>query len=101
MNKEYGTCPVCNGTGGMPCPDYVNAYAKERGWYGYKADTDTVDCTNCGGQYQFQKPTGLVGLRSDGTPCRHGYKGSAGPWRCTTDYTCVHCGDKYMIDSGD
>lgn len=101
MSKNHGACPVCAGTGRMPCPDNDRPYAKKNGWFGYDANDDTVDCKNCGAQYMFGRPTGQVPLCPDGTPCKHEYKSSAGPYRCTTNYTCAHCGDKHMIDSGD
>lgn len=100
MSKEKGVCPVCNGTGHMPCPDSLRKYGVSSGWYGYRAEDDTVTCTNCGGQYMFGKPTGEVNLRADGTPCVHEYEGrNAG--RCYTIYTCKHCDDNYAIDSSD
>ena len=93
---SYGICPVCNGTGRRDASNdkYKNVYA------GYDKETDTLPCTNCGGQTMFGKPTGKVNLRPDGTPCKHEYVGvSRG--RCYTVYTCKHCGHSYDIDSGD
>lgn len=95
MNK--GTCPTCNGTTRVP-------YNLDPSWRrviaGYDEATDTLGCTNCGGQYMFGRPTGQVNLREDGTPCSHIYK-SRNAGRCLTEYTCVHCSDRYTIDSGD
>lgn len=100
--SKLGVCPVCNGTGHMPCTnESTRNYGKQYGWYGYREEDDTVTCNNCGGQYQWGTPTGQVKLNKQGTPCIHDYEGSAGPYRCTTNYDCVHCGDHYMIDSGD
>ncbi len=100
MQVAYGTCPVCNGTGHMPCPDNLRAGGQRSGWYGYRAEDDTVTCTNCGGQTMSMKATGKVRLRPDGTPCTHKYHGrNAG--RCYTVYDCEYCGDSYAIDSGD
>ena len=97
---ELGVCPTCNGSGHMPCPDHLRRYGQDYKWYGYRAEDDTVDCTNCGGQYMMGRPTGKVKLRPDGTPCVHLYNSqSAG--HCYTKYTCVHCGDMHNIDSGD
>jgi hypothetical protein len=45
-------------------------------------------------------PSGEVPLRADGTPCKHEYKGVE-RGRCYTVYTCIHCNDRYDIDSGD
>ena len=94
------TCPVCNGTGHMPCPDHLRGYGKQYGWYGYNADNDTVTCNNCGAQTMYGRPTGKVGLNKDGVPCTHKYV-SKNAGRCLTAYTCEHCGDRYVIDSGD
>ena len=100
--SNTGVCPVCNGTGKMPCPDEATrGYGLKNGWYGYDKDTDTITCTNCGGQYMYSKPTGIVKLNKDGVPCKHEYTYAKGRWNCTHDYTCIHCGDHYMIDSGD
>lgn len=95
-----GTCPICNGSGHMPCPDNIRQYGQQHGWYGYRAEDDTVDCTNCGGQRQWGRPTGTVQLREDGTPCVHEYVGR-NLGRCYNGYTCKHCRDYYTIDSGD
>ncbi len=94
------TCPVCNGTGKMPCPERLRSYGKQYGWYGYDAETDTVDCTNCGAQYMYGRPSGKVRANKDGAPCTHSYTSST-VGRCLTQYTCIHCGDSYQIDSGD
>lgn len=91
-----GTCPVCNGSGRVPAGDYKYKHVVA----GYDAATDTLKCTNCGGQYMYGQPTGEVRLRADGTPCTHSYK-SKTVGRCLTEYTCEHCGDRYQIDSGD
>lgn len=93
---EYGTCPVCNGSGRVPAGDnkYKHVIA------GYDKATDTFGCTNCGGQYMFGRPTGEVRLREDGTPCEHKYV-SKNVGRCLTEYLCIHCGDRHQIDSGD
>ena len=94
----HGTCPVCNGTGRVPVPAhqqrYKNVYAS------YDADTDTLACTNCGGQTMYGRPTGQVPLNKDGQPCKHSYT-SRTVGRCLTEYTCSDCGHRYQIDSGD
>ena len=100
MSKSQGPCPVCNGTGHMPCPDNLRPYASKNGWYGYHAESDTVDCTNCGAQYMFSKPSGQVNLNKDGVPCTHSYDGETVS-NCYHKYVCRHCGDTYHIDSGD
>lgn len=98
---EQGICPVCNGTGHMPCPDNLRHYGQINGWFGYRAEDDTVTCNNCGGQKMFGKPTGKVNLRRDnGQPCVHEYSGTE-IGRCYTRYVCKHCGDTHNIDSGD
>lgn len=91
------TCPECNGSTRTP-------YRLDPSWKrviaGYDAATDTLPCHNCGSQYMFGRATGLVNLNRAGQPCTHVYKGqSAG--RCLTEYTCIHCDDRYQIDSGD
>ena len=92
---------MCNGTGHMPCPDNLREYGQKKGWYGYRTEDDTVDCTNCGGQYQFRgKPTGRVALRENGEPCIHEYEGHY-LGNCYSGYTCKHCSDYYTIDSSD
>lgn len=90
------TCPVCNGSGRVPAGDYKykNVVA------GYDHLTDTLRCTNCGGQYMFGNPSGKVRANRDGEPCTHSYE-SKTVGRCLTEYTCRHCGDRYQIDSGD
>lgn len=95
-----GTCPVCKGTGHMPCPDNIRKYGVSNGWYGYRAEDDTVTCTNCGGQYMSGSPLGKVGFNKNGVPCTHSYTGR-NVGRCLTEYTCDQCGDTYQIDSGD
>ena len=95
-----GVCPVCNGTGHMPCPDHLRQYGVSNGWYGYRAEDDTVTCNNCGGQYMYGTPRGEVSLNKNGEPCKHHYS-SKNVGRCLTEYTCEHCGDRYQIDSGD
>lgn len=96
------TCPVCNGTCRQPADTFGASaqYARKNGWYGYDKETDTVDCRNCGSQYMWSKPTGMVRTRPDGTACEHSYT-SKTVGRCLTEYTCTHCGDRYQIDSSD
>jgi len=96
MNMEKGTCPVCSGSGRRPAGDnkYKNVIA------GYDAKDDTFPCNNCGGQYMFGRPTGVVSMDHSGQPCVHSYLGKT-IGRCLTEYTCVHCGEKHTIDSGD
>jgi hypothetical protein len=89
-------CPVCNGSGRVSAGDnkYKSVIA------GYDKETDTLPCRNCGGQYMFGRPTGEVRARPDGSACTHSYT-SKTVGRCLTEYTCVHCGDRFQIDSGD
>lgn len=100
MKKATGICPVCNGTKRKP--------AGNQKWvtilYGYDAETHTLPCTNCGGQYQSLTPTGIVPLDDAGTPCTHHYETSKPHQvrgRCFTHYCCKHCNDEYVIDSSD
>jgi transcription elongation factor Elf1 len=94
--REYGTCPVCNGTGRT---DATNVRYKHVS-AGYDQYTDTLPCRNCGGQYMFGNPSGKVRLNKEGNPCTHLYQG-ANVGRCLTEYNCLHCGDRHQIDSGD
>jgi hypothetical protein len=93
---EQGTCPVCNGSTRVPAGD--NKYKQVIS--GYDKDTDTFKCTNCGGQYMYGRSTGQVRLNKEGVPCTHQYQ-SQTIGRCLTQYTCLHCGDRHDIDSGD
>lgn len=92
----HGTCPVCAGSGRVPAGDYPYKHVIA----GYDKATDTLACTNCGGQYMYGTPRGQVRLNREGVPCTHTYQ-SATVGRCLTEYTCLHCGDRYQIDSGD
>jgi hypothetical protein len=93
---DTAPCPVCTGTGRVPCPEAQRQYNLA----GYDPATDTLACDNCGGQTMSCHGTGRVLVRPDGTPCRHEYTGSQAG-RCYWQYTCRHCGDRYSIDSGD
>lgn len=95
---QYGVCSVCNGTKRKKVSEENRQYAPV--YEGYDKETDTLPCSNCGGQYQWGKPKGEVRLRPDGTSCEHQYFGE-NVGRCLTEYTCQHCGDTYRIDSGD
>ena len=94
--SNTGTCPVCNGSGRKQAYDspYKSVLA------GYDEQTDTLPCTNCGGQYMYGRPTGQVRLNKDGEPCTHKYV-SKSVGRCLTEYFCVWCADRHTIDSGD
>lgn len=89
---------MCDGSGRVPVPESMERYKNVIA--GYDSATDTFDCTNCGAQYMFGRPTGEVRLNRDGAPCLHKYT-SKTVGRCLTEYTCEHCGDRYQIDSGD
>jgi len=101
-DKGHGTCPVCRGTGHMPCPGAMKEFAVKYNWYGYRPQDDTVTCTNCGGQYQFAwtNVTGQVRLNRRGQPCTHDYA-SKTIGNCLTEYICTECGDRHQVDSGD
>jgi hypothetical protein len=96
MNQ--GTCPVCNGTGRVPVSAEQQKY--KHVYSGYDELTDTLGCSNCGGQYMYSRPSGKVRLNQSGEPCKHSYT-SKNVGRCLTEYTCSECGDRYQIDSGD
>lgn len=93
MKIEYGTCPVCNGSGKIQLTDRERSYSWNR-------DKTHRDCSNCGGQYMYGTAKGEVNLNKDGVPCTHRYT-SRTVGRCLTEYTCEECGDRYQIDSGD
>ena len=97
MKNGYGVCPVCNGTCREPA-GVIRKYASTVA--SYDMSDDTIACSNCGGRRMYGNPSGEVPLRADGTPCRHVYKGVE-RGRCYTVYTCIHCNDRYDIDSGD
>jgi hypothetical protein len=96
---KTGVCPVCNGTLRIPAP-FDSTVSWTKSVYSYDAINHTVNCNNCGGQYQHLRPTGVVKLRPDETPCTHKYEGRT-IGNCYNEYVCVHCKDKYTIDSGD
>ena len=91
LNK--GVCPKCNGTRVIP----LSPEEKKYSWNQFKIDQP---CDNCGGQFMYGTPSGVVPLRKDtGEPCLHEYT-SVGSGRGYTKYTCRHCGLTYGIDSG-
>ena len=98
MRDGYGVCPVCSGSCRQPAGENLKQFAMIIA--GYDRNTDTIACSNCGGRRMYGKPSGEVPLRDDGTPCKHEYKGVE-RGRCYTVYTCIHCNDRYDIDSGD
>lgn len=93
---ETGICPVCTGSGRRPAAGVPSktVYAS------YDAATDTLGCNNCGGLIMWGKPSGLVPLREDGTPCVHEYT-SYSRGRCWTQYKCKFCTLSFDVDSGD
>ena len=95
MMKDYGTCPVCNGSGHTPVaaddphwPQY-----RKQGW---------MECQNCGGQTMMSKGLGITPKRApdDEMGCLHEFVGSKAG-RCYYVYHCKHCSARYDIDSGD
>lgn len=95
MSTTTDICPVCNGSTRIPATGEHKTIMAT-----YDAVTDTFACTNCGAQTMSCTATGRVPLRSDGTACRHEYRGTQ-LGNCYWGYTCRHCGDHYRIDSGD
>ncbi len=91
MKKEIGICPVCDGTKQVPISDNLKKWFPQR---------TTMDCLNCGGQYEFGTSSGLVPLNIDGIPCTHEYEthrkiaGLKGTSR--TEYKCRHCNDTFV-----
>ena len=91
-----GTCPVCNGSLIVAVTEENLHKWKRRG----AKIGEEFKCKNCGAQYMYGTPRGVVPLNREGVPCTHSYKGrSAG--RCLTQYECEFCEDRYQIDSGD
>lgn len=93
-------CPCCNGTGWTVMQPGYESWRRP-GWRCYNPDTDQMVRLNCGGQTMSMRSTGLVRVNPEtGNGCIHSYRGSSGG-RCWTTYTCVHCNDRYDIDSSD
>ena len=88
-----GICPVCNGTKEVALTESELTYSWNKG-------KTHCPCRNCGGQTMYGTSTGEVPLNKEGQPCKHSYT-STDNGRCLTTYTCVHCGYRYQIDSGD
>ena len=89
-----GICPACMGTGRRSAEGVKWATMLAS----YDEASHTLSCQNYGGQTMTCVGTGKVPLREDGTPCLHEYKGHR-LYNCCIEYTCVHCGDRYDIDS--
>ena len=92
---HVGICPVCNGTKRQ---NYTGPDAEVI--YGFDPESKTLPCRNCGGQYMFGTPLGLVVLNANNIPCTHEYK-HVSSVRCLHTFQCIHCLDTYQIDSGD
>lgn len=98
MKEGYGVCPVCNGTGRESVTPELEKY--KRVISGYDEETDTFSCRNCGTQYMFGKPLGIVPLNKEGNPCTHSYTIET-VGKSFHKYYCKHCGDTFHVDSGD
>lgn len=116
--ETTGICPGCQGGTRRPVPEANRPYIRYNARWGHWGvggylpagegpfrdgqgyEGGTLPCTNCGGQYMCGKATGRVPLREDGTPCLHDYVVTDGR-RCYHRFSCQHCGDRYVIDSGD
>ena len=90
----HGICPVCEGTKVVPLTE-------EEKKYSWNKDVVIQDCRNCGGQYQFGRPTGIVHNNGRAKPCTHNYRNIYSTNRGINRYQCLECGDQYTIDSGD
>lgn len=95
--SQFEQCPVCQGTGREPYPEGVKVHSSA---YGYDPQTHTIPCTNCGGQYMYSAPTGMVPLNKKGLPCVHVYLVER-VGNCLYQYKCLECDDTFQIDSGD
>lgn len=96
MNHNYGTCPVCKGSGRVPAGNSSLKTVVS----GYDEVSDTFKCRNCGGQYMYGTPSGKVRLNKEGLPCVHFYVSSK-VGNCLHQYVCQQCSDHFQIDSGD
>ena len=92
-------CPKCNGSTRRPLPESSRKYADIIATYD-KA-TDTLACDNCGGQTMSLRATGRTRIDpATGLGCMHKYNGVTTS-NCYHEHTCIKCGDRYDIDSGD
>jgi hypothetical protein len=95
--STLATCPACNGSKRKSAAD--NPYRKITA--GYDPATDTLACSNCGGQTMSGIASGKVPIDpATGLGCEHSYVIHSGG-RCYHIYTCRKCGHRYDIDSGD
>lgn len=92
MPAGFCECPVCEGTGLRT----LTAAERTMTYYRGKAHTQ---CNNCGGQYMMGQPQGVVRVQPNGAGCLHNYR-SMTVGNCLTRYTCQHCKEQYVIDSG-
>lgn len=93
--QKVSTCPVCNGNKRQV---YQGPHASIIA--GFDPVDYTIPCQNCGGQYMFGTPLGVVKHNAEDKPCRHEYV-VAQAGKSLQTYTCKHCNDTYQIDSGD
>ena len=100
IHCEFGICPECNGSGRIQCPSKSKINWQSNGWYDYDPITNTIACPNCGDQYQYSRPTGIVNLNREGKPCQHQYISEL-----LSQYIqrneCIHCGDEFYINLQD
>lgn len=94
--EKFGICPKCKGTGRIACLPKIRTNFQRNGWYGYDPITNTIDCSNCGAQYQYSKSTGIVKLNTHGKPCLHQYASEQLSSNIHRHH-CIHCGDEYYI----
>jgi len=101
--RPMGVCPVCNGSGKQlldPAGRVIGQPSEAKFFWPQYAAEGFMECRNCGGQTMGGVASGHVYLRPSGEPCSHDWQGSSAG-NCLHRYDCVHCGDRYYIDSGD
>lgn len=93
----FGVCPGCNGSGRLSVAETSNMDVVA----GYDRDTNTIACTNCGGQTMYGTALGYTEIDpATGAGCLHKYaKREAG--RCYVVFTCAKCRSRYDVDSSD
>jgi transcription elongation factor Elf1 len=95
--QKLGICPKCNGSGRVLCPPKYRSSFQQNGWFGYDPNTKTIECDNCGAQYQHSKPSGIVKMSYTGKPCVHRYSEEQLSAHYVK-YNCKLCGDVYFVD---
>jgi hypothetical protein len=97
-----GTCPVCTGSLRTLTPSELGD--APQGIVGHDPVTGTIPCRNCGNPYTGDVPSGVVPLRSDGSPCAHEYRMVYSDHQGQLSmylYECLRCPASYRLDHAD